>query len=55
MLLCSCGTPGWTAKFWDITDVKSGKVPNMLSEYMEINIIHYRTKLDFVLENVNRK
>jgi hypothetical protein len=30
-VVCSCDTPCWRAESWDITDVKGGKVPNLLS------------------------
>jgi hypothetical protein len=33
-----------------MTDVKGGKVPNLLSGYTEINSIHSRPTANFVLE-----
>jgi hypothetical protein len=41
-------------KSWDITRIKGEKVPNLLSGYMETNSVHNRTKVNFVLENVNK-
>jgi hypothetical protein len=43
------------ADITDITDVRSVKVSNLLSGYMETNSIHNRTTDNFVLEHVNNK
>jgi hypothetical protein len=36
-------------------DSKSGKVPDLLCGYMQANSVHYRTAVNFVLENINKK
>jgi hypothetical protein len=38
----------------DITEVKDGKVSNLLSGYTETNSIHNRTTFNFILKNVNK-
>jgi hypothetical protein len=45
--LCSCYTPCSRVKSSDITDVKVGEVPNLLSGYTETNSIHNRTAVHF--------
>jgi hypothetical protein len=38
-----------------LVDVTGGKVSNLFSGHMETNNIHKRTRVNFVLENVNEK
>jgi hypothetical protein len=53
--VCSRDAPCRRDKSGDITDVKGGKVSNLLSGYTENNNIRNRTTGNFVLESVNKK
>jgi hypothetical protein len=53
--VCSRDPHCLRTKYRDITDVKGGQVPNLLSGYTETNNIHNRTTVNYVLENVNKK
>jgi hypothetical protein len=52
--VCSRDSPCWRAKSGGITEVKDGKVYDMLSKYTETISIHNRITVNFFLETLVR-